>query len=526
MCGHFVHGNREICVLPAEQAGRIGKVRSRTPMMDGTQKSDGTVIPEKGRNAGRPGDDLEGRVSAKENSVQPDTCRTQGRGSVTQGLDRVREKARESKEERFTALLHHVTKERLEAAYRGLNRRAAPGVDATTWEEFGREADTRIKDLHDRVHRGTYRPAPSRRVYIPKPDGRQRPLGIASIEDKVVQQAVVEVLNAIYEVDFLGFSYGFRPKRSAHQALDALVVGIESRNVNWVLDADIKGFFDAIDHEQLMACIEQRVGDRRILRLIGKWLRAGVMEDGSWIASEKGTPQGATISPLLANVYLHYVFDLWAHEWRGQHARGNVVIVRYADDFVVGFEHRDDAERFLDALRARMAAYKLDLHPDKTRLIAFGERAARDHWMGRGGRPGSFNFLGFTHTCTRTRKGRFLIRRQTIARKMAAKLKEIKTELKRRCNHSVKTVGRWLSQVLRGYYQYHAVPTNHRRLRTFRAQVRWLWGRMLRRRSQRHRLSAKRLDALSSQFLPLPRILHPWPNQAFHARIQGKSPVR
>jgi group II intron reverse transcriptase/maturase len=408
-----------------------------------------------------------------------------------------------------------VTEERLLAAYRSLNRRAAPGMDNETWAEFGVQAGARVKELHDQVHRGTYIPVPSRRVYIPKPDGRQRALGIASVSDKVVQQAVVDVLNAIYEEEFLGFSYGFRPKRDAHQALNALIVGIERRNVNWVLDADIKGFFDSIDPACLMACLEHRIGDKRMLRLIQKWLRAGVMEHGELTVSEKGTPQGATISPLLANVYLHYAFDQWAHAWRKTQARGSVVIVRYADDFVVGFEHRDDAERFHAALKERLAEFKLELHPEKTRLIAFGRKATNDHRTGRGGRPGTYNFLGFTHFGTHTRKGRFLIQRRTIARKMAATLAEIKAELKRRCNDSIASVGRWLRSVVQGYYQYFAVPTNILSLRTFRGQVRWLWWRALRRRSQRSHITAKRMDALADQFLPRPRILKPWPNQAF-----------
>jgi group II intron reverse transcriptase/maturase len=364
-------------------------------------------------------------------------------------------------------------------------------------------------------------------VYIPKADGRQRPLGIASLEDKLVQRAVVEVLNAIYEVDFLGFSYGFRPQRSPHNGLDALAVGILRRKVNWVLDADIRGFFDAIDHGWLVKFIEHRIADPRVLRLIQKWLSAGVMEEGRWTASEEGSPQGATVSPLLANIYLHYVLDLWIQQWRKRHARGDVIVVRYADDFVVGFEHKPDAERFLEALRERLRSFALELHPDKTRLIAFGKRANafRDARRTKGAAE-TFSFLGFTHICAKNRAGRFLLARHTVKARMRAKLHEVKAEVQRRRHLPTPEQGRWLGQVVRGYFAYYAVPTNIEALKSFRTQVIRTWHRALRRRSQRDRTKWARMKALAQRWIPPARVLHPWPDERFDVRTRGKSPVR
>jgi len=322
--------------------------------------------------------------------------------------------ARQDRDARFTALLHHVSVERLRAAYRALRPAAAAGVDGVTWDAYGQGVEDNLRDLHGRVQRGAYRAKPSRRAYITKADGRLRPLGIASLEDKLLQRAVAEVLEAIYEEDFVGFSYGFRPARSPHRASDALVVGLGRRRVNWVLDADIRDFFGSVDHDWLMKFLRHRIADGRVLRLIEKWLAAGVIEDGSWTRSTAGVPQGAAISPLLGNVYLHYVFDLWAQRWRGRHARGDMVLTRYADDFIVGFEHRDDAERFLQELRDRFAQFGLGLHPDKTRLIEFGRFAARDRRARGDGKPETFDFLGFTHICAKTRKGRFTLKRVTI----------------------------------------------------------------------------------------------------------------
>jgi group II intron reverse transcriptase/maturase len=434
---------------------------------------------------------------------------------VSQGLERVRQAARERKEEKFTTLLHHVDVAALRIAYLGLRREAAVGVDGMTWQTYGEGLEARLKDLHARVHRGSYRAHPSRRTYIAKADGRQRPLGIASLEDKIVQSAVVTVLNAIYEEDFLGFSYGFRPGRSQHDALDALAVGIARRRVNWILDADIRAFFDTVSHDWLMQFIERRVGDPRILRLIRKWLKAGVLEDGVWTESAEGTPQGAVISPLLANIYLHYVLDIWALDRRKSSVKGDMIIVRYADDVVVGFQHKVEAERFLEALRARMEQHGLTLHPDKTRLIEFGRYAAERRRERGLGKPETFNFLGFTHIAGQDRRGAFQLKRITRRDRLRLRLQAIKDELKSRWHATVAEQGRRLNQVMRGYFNYHAVPTNLNALRGFRAGVRRLWLQALRRRSQKDRTSWAELDRLAKRWLPSPSVLHPWPELRF-----------
>jgi group II intron reverse transcriptase/maturase len=400
-----------------------------------------------------------------------------------------------------------------------LKRQAAPGVDRVTWGEYEQGVEARITNLHDRVHRGAYRAQPSRRVYIPKPDGRQRPLGIAALEDKIVQQAVVTVLQQIYEEDFLGFSYGFRPGRGAHDALDALSAGIVTKKVNWILDADIKGFFDNISHEKLMELVELRIADRRILRLIGKWLTAGVSEDGQWSETKVGTPQGAVISPQLANIYLHYVLDQWAMNWRKESAKGDVILVRYADDFVLGFQHRQEADRFLKQLRERMADYGLELHPEKTRLIQFGRFAAEDRKRDGAGKPETFNFLGFTHICgTIWKSGKFTVHRKTVGKRLTAKLGSIAAELGKRMNDPIEQTGNWLKQVVRGYFNYHAVPGNLRRLYTFRRETARHWLFTLRRRSQRSRWTWERFEVLIDRHLPEPRVLHPYPLERFCAK--------
>ncbi|MGZ6663110.1 MAG: group II intron reverse transcriptase/maturase, partial [Solirubrobacteraceae bacterium] len=384
------------------------------------------------------------------------------------------------KEAQFTALLHHVDVDRLRAAYFALRPKAAPGVDGVTWEDYGVELEENLRDLHARVHRGAYRARPSRRVYIPKPDGRQRPLGVAALEDKILQRALVEVLNAIYETDFLGFSYGFRPGRSPHRALDALAAGIMGKKVNWVLDADFREYFSSLDHQWLERFLEHRIADRRVLRLIQKWLAAGVIENGSWTAFEEGVPQGASASPLLANIYLHYVFDLWAHQWRTRHAHGDVVITRFADDFVVGFEHREDAERFWADLRDRLAQFGLELNAEKTRLIEFGRHAARDRKARGLGKPETFQFLGFTHVCGKTRKsGRFKLKRITDSKRVRAKLLAVKREMARRMHQPIPEQGRWLARVLQGHYNYYAVPDNIEALRAFREGLIRHWLRTL-----------------------------------------------
>lgn len=497
-------------------------------MMNGQGTSDRLVVPTKPPNKAEQtaAEVVEGRSLAKGNVGQQNVPRTQCRTSTPSALDHVREAARKDKSARFTALLHHVTIDRLRDAFLALKRKAAPGVDGVTWEQYAEDLEGHLRDLHARLHRGAYRAKPSRRVFIPKADGRQRPLGIASLEDKVVQRAVVEVLNAVYETDFLGFSYGFRPGRSQHQALDALAVGIRRGKVNWLLDADLRGFFDAIDREWMVKFVEHRIADRRILRLIQKWLTAGVMEEGKRTENEAGTPQGATISPLLANVYLHYVLDLWVQQWRTRRARGVVIITRFADDFVVGFQHRKDAERFLAELRERLRKFSLELHPDKTRILEFGRYAASDRQARGVGKPGSFNFLGFTHICAKTATGKFLIVRRTMRDRMRRKLQEVKAELQRRRHQPVPAQGEWLRSVVQGHYEYYAVPTNGQSLDRFRDQVTWYWHRALRRRSQRDRTNWQRMGRLSERWIPPVRILHPWPDERFDARTQGKSPVR
>jgi group II intron reverse transcriptase/maturase len=415
-------------------------------------------------------------------------------------------------------LLHHVSLGRLRAAYWAIRPQAAPGVDGVTWAEYGQNLESNLEDLHVRVQAGRYRAKPSRRVYIPKADGRLRPLGIASLEDKVVQRAVVEVLNAVYEVDFRGFSYGFRPGRGPHHALDALAVGVERKRVNWVLDADIRDFFGQLDHVWLRKFLEHRIADRRVLRLIDKWLAAGVIEDGEWSQALEGSPQGASASPLLANVYLHYVFDRWADYWRRRNAHGDVIIVRFADDFIVGFEYEEDARRFLDELRERLAGFGLELHPDKTRLIEFGRHAARRRAAQGLGKPETFDFLGFTHICAKSRSGRFWLRRITISKRMRAKLREVNDQLKRRRHQPIPVVGQWLRSVVQGHMNHYAVPGNTEAIREFRTQVTRHWLKALRRRSQRTRITWTRMNRIATRWLPKVRATHPFPDVRFAAR--------
>jgi RNA-directed DNA polymerase len=457
---------------------------------------------------------VERREGAEGNAGRTRTRRTPCRESVFSGLERVRERARQEKKERFTALLHHVNVDLLRAAFSWLKRDAAPGVDGLTWQEYEQDLEIRLVDLHARVHRGAYRALPSRRTFIPKGDG-QRPLGVAALEDKLVQRAVTAVLNAIYEEDFLGFSYGFRPGRSQHNALDALAFGITRTKVNYILDCDVRSFFDSVSHDWLVRFVEHRIGDPRVIRLIRKWLKAGVMEDGEWSATDIGTPQGSVVSPALANIYLHYSFDLWAERWRHRQARGNVVYVRYADDIVAGFEHEDDAQRFLAELHQRLEKFALTLHPDKTRLIEFG-RFAADNRVRRGlGKPETFDFLGFTHISGRSRAGRFQLKRKTRRDRLRAKLMVLKAELRRRMHESIPDQGKWLGQVVRGYFAYHAVPTNAKSLSAFHHYVTDLWRRALRKRSQKDLTTWQRIDRLAAEFLPVPRILHPWPDDRF-----------
>jgi group II intron reverse transcriptase/maturase len=486
-------------------------------MMHARETSDPAIVAGKPANKDErsPAEPVEPRAGTEENADQQSTGRMQGRGTVTQALERIRQAARQRKKEKFTALLHHVSIDHLRAAFYELKPDAAAGVDGLTWRDYAADLERKLADLHARVHRGAYRPLPSRRVYIPKPDGRERALAIAALEDKIVQRATAAVLNAIYEEGFLGFSYGFRPGRSAHDALDALVVAIECTKVNFILDADIQSFFDTLSQDWLMRFLEHRIGDRRIIRLIRKWLKAGILEDGIVKVSERGTGQGAVISPLLANVYLHYVIDLWAERWRRREATGAMIIVRYADDVIVGFEHESDARRFLDAMRARMAQFALTLHPEKTRLIEFGRFAAENRKRRGLGKPDNFNFLGFTFVCGTSRRGKFQVRRKSRRDRMRGKLKEVKTELRRRMHQAIPEQGQWLGQVVRGYFNYFAVPTNSRALSAFRYHVVNLWRRTLRRRSHKDGLTWERITQLANDWLPPPRVLHPWPQTRF-----------
>jgi len=494
-------------------------------------KSDRRVVPgkssNKGRERSRSAEGMEERRLAKGNPMGRSSHRTQCRARLNQALQRVREVAEGDQEVKLTTLWHHVYDiDRLRETYFRLKRDSAAGVDGVTWQQYGRDLEGNLEDLSARLSRGGYRAKPVRRVYIPKPDGRQRPLGVPTLEDKIVQAATTEVLNAVYEADFLGFSYGFRPGRSAHDALNALAVGIGEKRVRWVLDADIRGFFDTIDHAWLMKFVEHRIADRRVLRHLRKWLNAGVLEDGEVKRQERGTPQGGSVSPLLANIYLHYALDLWGHQWRGRQANGDMILVRYADDFVVGFEHRRDAERFLEDLRERMRKFGLELHPEKTRLIEFGRFAAKDRKDRGDGPPESFDFLGFTHVCARSRKGGFQLIRRTVKKRMRAKLAGIKMILRERMHAPVRRVGRWLRKVLHGHYEYYAVPGNHSSLEQFRYWVLKCWRQVLKRRSQRSRIVWDRFGPLVDRMLPRPRIRHPWPSRALLVSTRGRSPVR
>jgi len=466
--------------------------------------------------AGQPAaEGAEGKGLAKGNPRQQNAPRTLSREGVHSALERVRQAARRDKKVRFTALLHHVYNvETLRAAYFSLKREAAPGVDGETWRHYGEALEENLQDLSGRLKRGAYRAKPVRRAYIPKADGRQRPLGVTTLEDKLVQRATVEVLNAIYETDFVGFSYGFRPERGQHDALDALYTALLTRKVNWVLEVDIRGFFDAIDHGWLVKFLEHRIADRRVVRLIQKWLNAGVLEDGKRIRVEEGTPQGGSISPLLANLYLHYVFDLWVQAWRRKQGHGEVIVVRFADDIVLGFQYPSDAERFRQELAERLGKFGLELHPEKTRLLEFGRFAAENRKRRGQGKPETFDFLGFTHICAKKKSdGRFTVRRQTIRKRLQAKLSEVKAELRRRMHDPIPEVGRWLSTVVRGHTRYYGVPTNSHALSLFRFQVGWLWHRALSRRSQNGRVRWDRMERLIAHWLPPARICHPYPLQ-------------
>ncbi|MEO6324359.1 MAG: group II intron reverse transcriptase/maturase [Thermoanaerobaculia bacterium] len=528
----ILRGNREIPRPPVGRVLPAVKVKSKDeePEMNGRGKSDSPVVPTKPSNkaARAAAERVEGRGLAKGNLPESGACRTQSRESATSALERVRQAAKRDRRQRFTALLHHVYDvECLMRAYRAMAHEAAAGVDGQTWHRYGQDGlEQKLRDLSERLKTGAYRVSPVRRVYIPKADGRRRPLGVPTLEDKLVQRATAEVLGAIYEEDFLGFSYGFRPKRSQHQALDALAVGIHSRKVNWVLDADIRSFFDTLDHGWMVKFLEHRVGDRRVVSLILRWLKAGVVEDGARRRSEEGTVQGGSISPLLSNVYLHYVFDLWVQRWRKTQIKGDVIVVRYADDFIVGFEHRADAERFLSELRERFLKFGLELHPEKTRLIEFGRFAAMSRRRKGLGKPETFNFLGFTHICGQSRGATFTVVRQTMRKQREAKLKAVTAELRRRYNASISETGAYLRAVLQGHYNYYGVPLNYRALRAFQWALGRIWKRALERRSQRARVRWERMSRLIDRWLPPARICHPFPFDRLNVKTQGKSRMR
>src|SRR3954449_8864404 len=484
-----------------------GGEKSHPPVVAANPANKGAVA------AAEPG---ERRGGTEENADPQSTVRTQSRAAVSQARARIRGAVTRNRKEKLTALLHHVDVDVLRAGFLSLRRAAAPGVDGMTWERYAEDLEANLADLHARVHAGAYRALPSRRRYIPEADGRQRPLGIAALEDKIVQAAVVMLLTPVFEAEFLGFSYGFRPGRGQHDALDALAAGIARKRISWVLDADIRSFFDTISHDWLVRFVEHRIGDRRIVRLIRKWLAAGVLEEGRRIETVEGTPQGAVISPFLANVYLHYVYDLWVRRWRHRRATGDMIVVRYADDTIVGFEHRHDAELFLRDLAGRLARFGLDLHPGKTRLIEFGRHAiARRRARGLG-KPETFAFLGFTHYCaTRRSGGGFVLGRTPVRERMRAKLREIKERLRATRHDGVEAQGRWLGQVLRGWLAYYAVPMSAPAITAFRHHAVERWHRALRRRGQRRRLPWRRMRVLAERYLPFPRILHPWPEQRF-----------
>jgi len=489
-------------------------------MMNGRRKSDRPVVATKPANKVGVSSNadasiverVERRGLAKGKPPRQNTNRALNREVVQSALGRIRQAAVKDKQAKFTSLMHHIYNlSQLREAYFGLKRDAAPGVDGETWRQYGEELESNLTDLSARLRRGAYRAKPVRRVFITKEDGRQRPLGVTALEDKLVQRATVEVLNGIYETDFLGFSYGYRQGKSPHHALDALYTGLLTRKVNWVLDGDISSFFDGLDHEWLIKFVEHRVADQRVVRLIRKWLNAGVLEEGEWSCSEEGTPQGGSASPLLANIYLHYVFDLWVQHWRKTKAKGDVIVVRWADDFVVGFEHQADAARFHHELAERFAKFKLKLHPQKTRVIEFGYYAANNRKRRGKGKPETFNFLGFTHICGKKRSGMFTVYRRTMSKRKRAKLKEVKTELRKRMHHRVAEVGKWLRSVVAGHNRYYGVPSNLDSLASFRFHVVGHWRWALRRRSQKTRLTWEQMVRLANRWLPPPALHHPYP---------------
>ncbi len=485
--------------------------------MNDCRESDRLVVP--GKSSNKPdtvgAEKMEGRGLPEGNKGQQNTLRTQGLESVLNKLQLIHQKAKADKKMRFTTLMHHIYNiTTLKWAYFELKRNAAPGVDRETWESYGKDLETNLQDLSKRLKDGAYKAKPVKRVFIPKTDGKQRPLGVTALEDKVVQRATVAVMNSIYEADFVGFSYGFRPKRSQHQALDALYVGINTKKVSYVFDADIKDFFNKINREWLIKFIEHRIADKRVVRLIQKWLNAGVLEEGEIIYSEQGTVQGSCVSPLLSNIFLHYVYDLWVKQWRQNKARGEIIAVRFADDTVVGFQYKSDAILFQEELKERLQKFGLELHPEKTRLIEFGRFAAETRERRKEGKPETFTFLGFTHICGKKRKnGKFTVWRHTIKKKMHKKLKEIKEELKKRMHEPIPKVGRWLKAIVTGHYRYYGVPGNYKAMDDFRYQICQKWKSSLKRRSQKGYITVDRINELADRWLPRPHICHKYPSE-------------
>ena len=508
--------------MKAAMTETTGKVSSHNPVVNSPEESDGNIVPEKPANKGEttPADLVEGRTPTERNLGKEAAHRAQSRASASNGLTRVRQRAEADKTFRFSNLFQFLKVDLLRESFYELKRKAAPGLDGVTWHEYERTLEERLPELERELHIGSYRATPAKRVYITKEDGRQRPIGMQAVEDKVVQQACVRILNEVFEPIFKGYSYGSRPGRSQHDALDALHEGIMRRKINWVLDCDIKGFFDNLSHVHLLSFMEERVTDKRMLRLIRKWLRVGWVEDGKRYPGTIGTPQGSVISPLLANVFLNAVMDKWASEWRRVEAKGEVIIVRYVDDAVFGFQYESDGRKFLEALRERLSAYELTLHPTKTRLVEFGRFAASNRRECGKGKPETFDFLGFTHICAVTRRGKYCIRRKTIRKRLRRKLKEVKTELTERMHDPLEEVGKWLASVLRGFTNYHAIPGNMDAPREFYTQIGRMWRRVIRRRSQkaRQRWTWERYYRIQAQWLPRPRLVHPYPRIRFDAK--------
>ena len=493
-------------------------------MMNDCRKSDKFVLPAKSPNKSDvnvEAEGMEGRNLPKENKKQQNACRTQRRENVLNKLQLIHQRAKADKKMKFTNIMHHIYNvDTLKLSYLEIKKDAAAGVDGETWKSYGENLEENLLDLSKRLRSGAYKAKPTRRVYIPKTDGKLRPLGVTALEDKIVQRAFVMVLNNVYEADFMGFSYGFRPKRGQHQALDAIHEGIAGKKVNYIFDADIRDFFNKISREWLIKFIEHRIADKRVIRLIQKWLNAGILEEGKIIYNNCGTVQGSSASPLLANVFLHYVYDLWIQHWRKQKARGDVIVVRYADDTVVGFQFESDAKLFQAELKERLQKFGLELHPEKTRLIEFGRFAAENRERRGEGKPDTFNFLGFTHICAKTKKNnKFTILRHTIKKKMHAKLDEIKIELKKRMHDPIQEIGQWLKAVVTGYYRYFGVPGNKKAMSDFQNGIRRLWYLTLRRRGQKGRITWEKIGPILERWIPRPQIYHKYPYERFGVTI-------